>query len=354
MQTISARFERFALLVFKDSTTDSASQNCCKFAFCYIGVPKDDATVSAFVTDRPIVIKTMVNFYEQINRNKARTGVVMVVFVAFVVVVGWLIGEWAGYGVGLVPLALTFSSFSALGSYFVGDKLVLGLSGARPALKEEYFDYYTVVENLSLAAGTPMPKAYVIESLAMNAFATGRNPKHASIAVTTGLLEKLDRSELEGVVAHEMSHIKDYDILLMSVVAVLVGTVSILADMAGRSALWGGKRRSERRGGSGALAIFGLLAVILSPIVANLIKLALSRQREFLADAQAAKLTRFPEGLARALSKISADPNVLETAHSGTAHLFITNPFANASSKLASLFSTHPSVEERIKCLKEM
>ncbi|MFH1896401.1 MAG: M48 family metallopeptidase [bacterium] len=296
----------------------------------------------------------MVNFYEQINHNKTRTWVVMVVFVVFIAVTAWLIGEWAGYGVGLVPVALVFSSLSAAGIYFFSDKLVLGLSGASLAKKEDYFDYYTVVENLSLAGGTPMPKVYVIESSAMNAFATGRSPQHAVICVTTGLLEKLDRTELEGVVAHEMSHIKDYDILLMSVVAVLVGTVATLANLAGRSVFLGGGRRKSGRRDGGVLAILGLLALILSPLIANLIKLALSRQREFLADAQAAKLTRFPEGLADALAKISSDRNILETAHSGTAHLFITNPFANTGSRLASLFSTHPPVEERVRRLREM
>jgi len=296
----------------------------------------------------------MVSFYKQINRNKTRTWAVMVLFVAFVAVVGWLLGEWAGYGVGLVPVALVFSSLSAAGSYLFGDKLVLGLSGARPASKSKYFDYFTVVENLSLGTGLPMPKVLVIESPAMNAFAAGRDPKHASVAVTTGLLQKLNRTELEGVLAHEFSHIRDYDILLMSVVAVLVGTIAILANMASRSMLWGRRRGSSKRNSGSILAIFGLLAVILSPAVAGLLKLALSRQREFMADAQAAKITRYPEGLASALEKISSDPNILDTARSGTAHLFITNPFANAGSKMASLFSTHPPVEERVRRLRNM
>ena len=295
----------------------------------------------------------MTNFYEQINRNKTRTWLVMTFFIVFVVLVAWLISEWAGYGMMLTPIALVFSSLSAVGSYFWGDKMILGLSAAHIASKDKHFDYFTVVENLSLAAGTPLPKMFVIESPAMNAFATGHSPKHASIAVTTGLLEKLDRTELEGVIAHELSHIKDYDILLMSVVAVLVGTVAILVNIASRSMLWGGRRRSSKRSG-GVLAILGLLAVILSPIIANLLKLALSRQREFMADAHAAKLTRFPQGLASALVKISTDGHVLKSATSGTAHLFITNPFANAKSKTAALFSTHPPVEERIKRLRNM
>lgn len=302
-------------------------------------------------------MEEIINFYEHIASNKRRTFFTMLFFIVFVGIVAWLIGEWLGYGLSLIPTAVIFSSISALGSYFVSDKLVLAISGAKEAKKEEYFDLYTVVENLSIATGMPHPKVYIIESPAMNAFATGRNPKNAVVAVTTGLLSKLDRSELEGVIAHELSHIRDYDILLMSVVAVLVGTVAILADIAQRSLLWGGRGRSdERRGGNAAVAIIGLVAVLISPLIAQLIKLALSRQREYLADATAVKITRYPEGLARALAKISGDPNVLETAHSGTAHLFITNPLKGSrfSSKLTSLFSTHPPVEERIRRLQAM
>ena len=296
-----------------------------------------------------------INFYEQINRNKVRTFIIMVLFVVFIIGASWLIGEYLGYGIGFIPAAFLFSSFSAIGSYFFSDKIVLALSGAKEANRQENFELYTVVENVSIATGVPMPKVYLIESSAMNAFATGRNPKNAVVAVTSGLLERLDRSELEGVVAHELAHIKDYDILLMSVVAVLVGTVAILADIAGRSSFLGRGGRDRERS-SGPLAILGLLTVILSPLISQLIKLAISRHREYLSDAQAAKITRYPEGLARALQKISQDPNILETAHPGTAHLFIANPLKNRNgfSGLASLFSTHPPVEERIKRLLNM
>jgi heat shock protein HtpX len=234
----------------------------------------------------------------------------MAFFIAFVGLVAWLIGEGFGYGYALVPAAVIFSSFSALGSYFISDKIVLGLSGARLIDKKDHFELYSVVENIAIGTGIPTPKIYVINSPAPNAFATGRNPKHAVVCVTSGLLEKLDRTELEGVIAHEIAHIRDYDILLMSVVAVLVGTVAILAGLARRGMFFGGGRKSSRDSGRGGqiIALFGLLAVVLSPLIAQIIKLAISRQREFLADAEAAKITRFPEGLARALEKISADP----------------------------------------------
>ncbi len=216
---------------------------------------------------------------------------------------------------------------------------------------------YTVTENLSIASGLPMPKLYVIEDPAPNAFATGRDPKHAVVCATTGLLTRLDRSELEGVIAHELSHVKNYDILVTSIVAVLVGTIALVADWIMRSLWWrGGDDRENRARGPVAMG-FMIFALILIPIVATLIQLAVSRRREYLADASGALLTRYPEGLARALEKISADPRIMRTATTSTAHMFISNPFkkgTRVSSLLSELFSTHPPTAERIRILRSM
>ncbi len=236
-------------------------------------------------------------------------------------------------------------------SYWYSDKIALAVSKARPATREEFFDLYTLTENLSITAGLPMPKIYVIDDPAPNAFATGRDQNHAVVAVTTGLLARLERSELEGVIAHELSHIGNRDILLMSVVVVLVGMVAILSDVFSRSMFWGGGRKNENRSG-GILVIIGLLLVILSPIIATLIKLAISRKREFLADASGVLLTRYPEGLASALEKISTYKEPMKSVSGATAHLFISNPFGGKS--ISSLFSTHPPVEKRVAILRGM
>jgi heat shock protein HtpX len=228
------------------------------------------------------------------------------------------------------------------------------------ANKKEYFNFYTVAENLSIAAGIPMPKLYVISDAAPNAFATGRDPKHAVVVATTGILQKLERAELEGVIAHELSHVKNYDILLMSVVSILVGIVAFVSDWIMRGFWWRGFSRGddrEEREGNVLMFVFFIIFLILMPIVATLIQLTISRKREFLADASGALLTRYPEGLARALEKISSDPHVLHTASNATAHLFIINPLHKRKrfvSWLAGLFSTHPPVEERIRLLREM
>ena len=214
------------------------------------------------------------------------------------------------------------------------------------------FNFYTVTENLSLANGTPVPKIYVIDSPAMNAFATGRNPEHALICATTGLLEKLNRTELEAVVAHELSHIKNYDIRLMMIVSILVGTLSILINTATRASFFGGRNRDNNDNGGSIFAIIGLILIIFAPLIAQLIQLAISRRREFLADASGIKLTRQPQGLIDALKKISQDSNKLETASTATASLYINNPFKG--NKIASLFSTHPPIEDRIAALNKM
>lgn len=296
----------------------------------------------------------MINVYEQVDRNKRRSFIVMVAFLVFIVAVAWIFSKTLQLGPGMMVGALVFAFFMSFASYWWGDKIVLATTGARPADRASDFNFYTVAENLSIAAGISKPALFVIDDPSLNAFATGRDPDHAVVCATTGLLAKLDRTELEGVVAHELSHIKGYDTRLMTIVGVLVGMVILLSDWFFRGSLYGRGRKDGRRGSQlqGILFIFGVLAVILSPIIAQLIQLAISRRREFLADAQAVMITRFPEGLARALQKISKDPKPLRQASGATAHLFIVNPFKGR--RALGLFSTHPPVEERIKALGEM
>ena len=279
----------------------------------------------------------------------------MSAFVVFVVLVAYVLGVSLGYGTGFMWIAVLFSVVSSFASYYWGDKMVLAMSGAKPANRKEHFDFFTVAENLALAAGIPKPALYVIDDTAMNAFATGRDPSHAVVCATTGILSKLERRELEGVIAHELSHIKNFDTRLMAVVAVLVGTVAFLADMFLRSLWWGGSRdRDENRGAGQIMLVVGIALAIITPIVATLIQLAVSRRREFLADASAADLTRYPEGLARALEKLTGDKEVLEAATNATAHLYITNPFKGKhyAAWFSGLFNTHPPIKERIKILR--
>ncbi len=249
--------------------------------------------------------------------------------------------------------ALLFALMMAWGSYYYSDRIVLGMSQAHPVEKKEEPYLWNTVEGLSIAAGLPAPRLYLIEDSAPNAFATGRDPQHAAIAVTRGLLEKMDRLELEGVVGHEMSHIGNYDIRFMTLVTVLVGTVVLLSDWMLRS-LWYGRRRGGRSRGHPILLLVGLAFVILSPIIAQSMKLALSRRREFLADATGAMLTRYPEGLASALEKLAADTEPLEVANKATAHLYIINPLTEHKGWANTMFSTHPPVEERVKRLRAM
>jgi len=281
----------------------------------------------------------------------------MSIFVAFVVIVAYVLGQALGYGNSFMWIAVSLSVFSSFASYYWGDKIVLALSRARPADRKRDFDFFTVAENLAIAAGVPKPKLYVIDDSAMNAFATGRDPSHAVIVATTGILQRLERRELEGVIAHELSHIKNFDTRLMAVVAVLVGTVAFLADMFMRSLWWGGRRsRDNDRGLGSILLLIGVILAIISPILATLIQLSVSRKREFLADASGALLTRYPEGLARALEKLGHDKEVLEAATNATAHLYITNPFKGKQfhAFFSSLFNTHPPLAERIKILRSM
>ncbi|TSD05219.1 MAG: Uncharacterized protein Athens071412_417 [Parcubacteria group bacterium Athens0714_12] len=252
-------------------------------------------------------------------------------------------------------MAIVISLMMALVSYYKGDKIALSVSGAKPIKKEENPYVYRLVENLCIAAGLPAPKIYLIPDQAMNAFACGRDPRRSSIALTTGIVEKLENEELEGVISHELSHIKNFDIKLMTITAVLAGVIVLLSDWMMRSFLWGGNRRRGKEGGQ-IMAIFliiGLILAILSPLIAQIIQLTISRKREFLADADAALLTRYPEGLARALEKISQSPPV-QKASNATAHLYIASPFGKKKSWLTKLFSTHPPIEERVNALRKM
>lgn len=298
------------------------------------------------------------NIYTHIGQNKRETFLIMLMFITMVSSIGWFIGEYllGGEGLFITGYALVLSLFSSIGSYYFSDQIVLGISGASEADRKEYIDLYNLVENMSIASGIPHPRVYIIEDTAMNAFATGRDPKHGVICFTTGILHRLEKRELEGVIAHEMSHIGNYDIRLMSIVSVLVGTITLLVDWITRGMFYG-KRRDSDGGMNGIILIIGLIFLILSPIIATLIKLAISRNREYLADSTAAMITRHPKGLADALKKISQDTEVLEAANGATAHLYIDNPIKKrnrSSSAIAGLFSTHPPVLERIQKLESM
>jgi len=290
--------------------------------------------------------------YSEITSNKRRTWVLIIVFVGITAALGYVIDWYFEAGGILTVVALGYSGITATASYFAGDKVALAISGAKEIEKKDAPELFRLVENLCIANGTPMPKVYVIEDDAPNAFATGRDPKHSSVAFTTGLIRRLDRPELEGVVAHELSHIKNYDIRTMTVVVVLVGTVAIMADLFIRAQWFGGN--SRRKEGGGILLIVGIVLIVLAPIIAQLIKLAVSRQREYLADASGSLLTRYPEGLARALEKISATEAPLKQASTATAHLFIASPFGTKKNMLTGLFATHPPAAERISRLRAM
>ena len=296
------------------------------------------------------------SIYEAAAGNRWRTVLLIAVFAALVAVLAYFVGEYfaPGGGIAALPFALALSGGSALVSYFAGDKLILAQSQARELSPDEERKLRDVVESLALGLGIPTPKIYVIEDSAPNAFATGRDPQHASIAVTRGLLDKLDRTELEGVIAHELSHVGNRDIRVMVLVVVLVGTVALLADWMWRSMFWGRGRDRDRGGGGAIIAVIAIALAVLTPIVATLIQLAVSRQREYLADASGALLTRYPPGLASALRKIAADKEPLEVANKATAALYIANPLKDAPAFFDHLFDTHPPIEERIKRLEAM
>jgi heat shock protein HtpX len=307
------------------------------------------------------------NIYEVQSANKTKSAIIVALFVVFVFIATYVLSSaysyYSGYqpgGIGFFGIALIVSGISTFVSYYYSDKIVLGISGARLANKEEDKLFSQVAENVCIGAGITKPKLYVIEDTAPNAFATGRDPSHAVICVTTGLLSKLTRTELEGVIAHEVSHIRNYDIRLMAVVSVMVGLVALLGDWFLRVRFFGGGRdRNRDDGGIGAIMmVVGIIFAILSPLIAQLIQLAISRRREFGADAGAIEITRQPGGLISALEKISVDSEPLEAANKATAHLYIANPFKKNTNRavatLAGLFNTHPPISERIKALKVM
>jgi len=294
--------------------------------------------------------------YSEIAKNKLKSYLIIGVFIFLFTGLFYLIGQYFGDPNTFFIIGIAISALSGFFSYFYSDKAVLAMTGARPASKEEFFDYYTVTENMTIAAGLPMPRLYVVNDTAMNAFATGRDPKHAVVCATTGLLSSLSRSEIEGVIAHELSHVKNYDILLASVVTVLVGTIAFVADGVMRSMWFRGGDDDERGSKSPVFLAVFIISLLLAPLVATLIQLAISRKREFLADATGALISRNPDALASALAKIGNQNRPMKTASSSTAHLFISNPFSQrgARSFISNLFSTHPPIDERIRILHSM
>lgn len=301
----------------------------------------------------------MATTYTHVSQNKWRTIVIMILFVIFVIGLGYVFSRALGI-TWILPVAITFAIIQSFSSYWWSDKVALAISGAKEVQKKDAPELYKLVENLSITAGLPTPRVYIIESSAPNAFATGRDPRHAAIAVTTGLLAKLSKPELEGVIAHEFSHIGNYDIRLSAVIVVLVGFVVLISDWFLHFSFWGVSDDDNRDSGQiGAIMmIVGIVLALLSPLFASLIQLAISRKREFLADADGALLTRNPGGLADALAKISSDTASFSRANKATAHLFIANPLKDEKGKnkgmFAGLFDTHPDPEERIKRLREM
>ena len=295
------------------------------------------------------------NLYQQRSSNLRRTWLLIVGFLVIVTALGYLISAYYGD-----PTIMVVAFLIALGTnvyaYWASDKLVLSMNRARPASREEFFDFYTVTENLAITAGLPKPKLYVIDDSAPNAFATGRDEKHAVVCATTGLLAMLSRNELEGVIAHELSHIKNRDMLLMTVAVVLAGFVAMAADLFLRMSYFGGGRRDDNDNGNAIIMVVAIVGIILAPIAAQLVQLAISRRREFLADASGALLTRYPEGLASALQKIGSYARPMRHANLATAHLFIGDPFgsgkrAGSGAWIEKFFSTHPPIPERIAAL---
>lgn len=295
----------------------------------------------------------LMTLYNQIDSNKRRSAILIGLFLVIVIALGWVISRVYGSPI-ILYLAVFISIAQALISYYSGDKVALAVSGAREIQKKDNPALWNLVENLSITSGLPMPKVYIIDDPAPNAFATGRDPQHSSIAVTSGLIERLEKIELEGVIAHELSHVGNYDIRLMMIVVVLVGVIALISDLFIRVRfLFGGG--NDRNSSSGTIwLIIAIVAAILAPIIATLVQLAISRRREFLADSTGALLTRYPEGLASALEKISAYKKPMQRVSSATSHLFIANPFGKTGSYFSKIFSTHPPTEERIHNLRGM
>lgn len=296
----------------------------------------------------------MATLYTHQGQNVRKTWMLMIVFLIIVIGLGFVFAQIYG-NPNILYFFVIFSVVMNIVSYWYSDKIALTMAGAHPATREQYFDFYTIVENLSITAGLPMPKIYVIDDSSPNAFATGRDKNHAVVAVTTGLLSIMNKTELEGVVAHEISHIGNRDMLVSTVAVVLVGFVSIVSDMMIRMTIFGGGRGNDREGGNGIFMIIGIVLSILAPIAATLIQFAISRKREYLADASGSLLTRYPEGLASALEKISQYGRPMKRQSGAIAHLYIANPTGSGqfAKKIGNLFSTHPPVESRIKKLRE-
>lgn len=297
----------------------------------------------------------MATIYTQKDANIRKTWYLMTGFFVMVIAIGYFLTWYLG-DPSIMYVAIAFALFMNVASYWWSDKLVVSMTGAKPANSEEHRELINVVENLSITAGLPMPKVYVVNDPAPNAFATGRNPENAVVAATTGLLAILDRTELEGVMAHELSHVGNRDMLVSTVAVVLAGFVAIVADLLMRSMMWGGGDRDSKAGI--VLLVLGVVGIILAPIAAQMIQLAISRKREYLADASGALLTRYPEGLASALEKISTYSRPMQRANNATAHLFIADPFGDnkqtLGQKVSSLFQTHPPAAERIRILRGM
>ena len=300
--------------------------------------------------------------YELIASNKRRSILLVGAFILVVSLVGAAFGIVFGYGWQSTVIALVFSGALAFASYWKADTVALAVSRAHPADPAEYRRLYNLVEGLTIASGLPMPRIYIVDDEAPNAFATGRNPRHAAIAVTTGLLEKMNRVELEGVLAHELSHIKNYDILVSTIAVTLVGSVVLLSDIALRTMFWNGgrvRRDGDRNDGNNPLAIFGIIFIFLAPLLGKAMQAAISRRREALADASAVQMTRYPPGLISALEKLLADTTVTHSASKATAHLWIEQPMSGVGDRgkfgsFNNLFDTHPPLEERIAALREL
>lgn len=299
--------------------------------------------------------------YTQISANRFKTWLIMLGFAFFITGLVYIFTRAFGFSgpsaASFTGMALIVAGIMNFISYYYSDRMVMAISRAKQIKKSDNPTLFRTVENLCIAAGLPTPKIYIIQDSAPNAFATGRNPKHASIAFTTGILEKLNKLELEGVAAHELSHVGNYDTRLMTIVSILVGTIALLADWYFRATWFGmGSRDDDRNSGGAIFAILAIVMAILAPIIGTLIQLAISRKRELLADASGALLTRNPQGLATALLKISKDSEPLEVANRATAHLYIVNPFKGSQLKsgFANLFNTHPPIEERVKALRAM
>jgi heat shock protein HtpX len=309
-------------------------------------------------------MQTHMTFSAQQAVNRRNSIILILAVTLLLAALGFAIGYGTtGYvegAFGITGFAIVLAMLMSVGSYFAGDKLVLAASSAKEVSQEMAPQLMNVVQEMALAAGVPMPKVYLIDDTAPNAFATGRDPKHASVAITTGLLQKLDREELQGVIGHELSHVRNFDIRFALLVAVLVGSIALLADLFLRFTFWGGGRRGggdRDRGGGGLAAIMFIVAILLAvvaPIIARIVQLAVSRQREYLADASSVELTRNPRGLEQALAKIAGDREVLEVANRATQHLYFTNPIKKFEERSSSMFSTHPNIIDRINRLRQL